>query len=371
MKILKRAGTVVLSVILWAIILIAALYAFTTMATRDNQNVANLFGYTPLTVQSDSMVPTFASGDLIFIKKCDPATLQEGDIICFHTIIDNEYALNTHRIQSIETVGDARSYTTVGDNNNGIADQHVISDGDIVGKYVGHLVGFGKVMDFLSSSTGFLVVIILPMLLFFIYQIYHLITISIRLKRALAVENARAEEIARMEAAQKMMGQRPMPQQGMPGQPMPMAGGQGQPQMTAGAPMPQPGAPTANQPVAGMPNTNVNEAKPGAAPAGNAAPEGATSAASTEGTAPTAAETATSQDLHAEAAAARSEAEQALAEAKRIKEEAEAIRAKAEAEQALAEAKRMKEEAEAIRAKAQAELEKAKGAKPDGEGAKQ
>ena len=142
MKILKRAGTVVLSVILWAIILIAALYAFTTMATRDNQNVANIFGYTPLTVQSDSMVPTFAAGDLIFIKKCDPATLKEGDIICFHTIIDNEYALNTHRIESIESVGDARSYTTIGDNNNGITDQHVISDGDIVGKYVGHLAGF-------------------------------------------------------------------------------------------------------------------------------------------------------------------------------------------------------------------------------------
>ena len=298
MKILKRAGTVVLSVILWAIILIAALYAFTTMATRDNQNVANIFGYTPLTVQSDSMVPTFASGDLIFIKRCDPATLKEGDIICFHTIIDNEYALNTHRIESIESVGDARSYTTIGDNNNGITDQHVISDGDIVGKYVGHLTGFGKVMDFLSSSTGFLIVIILPMMLFFIYQIYHLITISIRLKRALAVENARAAEMARMEAAQRMMPQQPMPRAGQP-----MEDGQGQP----------------------------------AAPA----------------------------------AAVRSEAEQALAEAKRIREEAEAIRAKAEAEQALAEAKRMKEEAEAIRARAQAELEKAKGEKPDGEDAKQ
>ena len=306
MKILKRAGTVVLSVILWAIILIAALYAFTTMATRDNQNVANIFGYTPLTVQSDSMVPTFAAGDLIFIKKCDPATLKEGDIICFHTIIDNEYALNTHRIESIESVGDARSYTTIGDNNNGITDQHVISDGDIVGKYVGHLAGFGKVMDFLSSSTGFLIVIILPMMLFFIYQIYHLITISIRLKRALAVENARAAEMARMEAAQKMMPQQPqmrqpMPSQGMPEQPVAAGAGEGNP----------------------------------------------------------------------EAAAARSEAEQALAEAKRIREEAEAIRAKAEAEQALAEAKRMKEEAEAIRAKAQAELEKAKGEKPDGEDAKQ
>ena len=302
MKILKRAGTVVLSVILWAIILIAALYAFTTMATRDNQNVANIFGYTPLTVQSDSMVPTFAAGDLIFIKKCDPATLEEGDIICFHTIIDNDYALNTHRIKSIESVGDARSYTTIGDNNNGITDQHVISDGDIVGKYVGHLAGFGKVMDFLSSSTGFLIVIILPMMLFFIYQIYHLITISIRLKRALAVENARAAEMARMEAAQRMMPQQPQMRQPMPPQEMPGVGaGKGNP----------------------------------------------------------------------EAAAARSEAEQALAEAKRIREEAEAIRAKAEAEQALAEAQRMKEEAEAIRARAQAELEKAKGEKPDGEDAKQ
>ncbi len=302
MKILKRAGTVVLSVILWAIILIAALYAFTTMATRDNQNVANIFGYTPLTVQSDSMVPTFAAGDLIFIKKCDPATLEEGDIICFHTIIDNEYALNTHRIESIESVGDTRSYTTIGDNNNGITDQHVISDGDIVGKYVGHLTGFGKVMDFLSSSMGFLIVIILPMMLFFIYQIYHLITISIRLKRALAVENARAAEMARMEAAQRMMPQQPQMRQPMPPQEMPGVGaGEGNP----------------------------------------------------------------------EAAAARSEAEQALAEAKRIREEAEAIRAKAEAEQALAEAKRMKEEAEAIRARAQAELEKAKGERPDGEDAKQ
>ena len=202
MKVLKRIGTIVISVLLWAVILVAALYAFTTMASRDNQNVANLFGYTPLTVQSDSMAPTFRSGDLIFIRPFD--------IICFHTIIDNEYALNTHRIQSIETVGDARSYTTIGDNNNGIADQHVISDGDIVGKYIGHVTGLGKVMDFLSSSMGFLIVIVLPMLLFFVYQIYHLIMISISLKRAMAVEAAKEEEAAKIalrEADQKEQAQ--------------------------------------------------------------------------------------------------------------------------------------------------------------------
>ena len=202
MKVLKKTGTIVISVLLWVIILVAALYAFTTMATRDNQNVSSIMGYTPLVVKSDSMAPTFCAGDLIFIKKCDTSTLKEGDIICVHTIIDNEYALITHRIQKIDEVGDARSYTTLGDNNHGVTDTHIISDGDIVGKYVGHLKNAGKVMDFLSSSIGFLVVIVLPMLLFFIYQVYNLIMISIRLKKAVAVETAKEEALAREKAAQ-------------------------------------------------------------------------------------------------------------------------------------------------------------------------
>ena len=197
---MKKAGTVIISVILWAIILVAALYAFTTMATRDSQNVASIFGYTPMAVQSDSMAPTFEKGDLIFVKKCDTSKLEVGDIICFHTLIDNQYALNTHLIEKIEeTAGESRSYTTRGDNNQA-SDQHIISDGDIVGKYVGHLAKVGKVMDFLSSSVGFLIVIVIPMLLFFIYQVYNLIMINIRLKRAVAVENAQAEEEARLKA---------------------------------------------------------------------------------------------------------------------------------------------------------------------------
>ena len=175
------------------------------MATKDDQNVASILGYTPLVVETDSMKPTFESGDLIFIKKCDTSKLKEGDIITFHTIIDNQYALNTHRIQKIDEANGVRSYTTIGDNNNGIADQHVISDGDIVGKYIGHVSGLGKVMNFLSSSMGFLIVIVLPMLLFFIYQVYNLIMISIRLKKAMAVENA--EEIANARIQQEKADQ--------------------------------------------------------------------------------------------------------------------------------------------------------------------
>ncbi len=203
MKTVKKAIGVILSVMLWAIILLTALFTFTTLATRDTNSVARLFGYTPLIVQTESMAPTFNAGDLIVIKAVDPAALQEGDIITFHTIINNEYALNTHRIDHIEENNGVRSYTTKGDNN-AIPDTHIIADGDIVGKYVGRAAGLGKVMAFLSSSTGFLVVIVLPMLLFFIYQIYHLVVVGINLKKAIAVEEAEeraAKEDAAAEAA--------------------------------------------------------------------------------------------------------------------------------------------------------------------------
>ena len=158
MEKLKKIGLTVLSICLWGVILIAALFAFTTLATKDTNSVASIAGFTPLTVATESMEPTFGTSDLIIIQKCDPADLKEGDIITFHTIINNEYALNTHRIVDIEENNGYRSYRTKGDNNQ-IEDTHVIADGDIVGKYVLKLAGVGALMTFLSSSTGFLVVI--------------------------------------------------------------------------------------------------------------------------------------------------------------------------------------------------------------------
>lgn len=202
MKTVKKICTVAFSVLLWAIILVAALFAFTTLATRDSSKVANLAGFTPMTVLTDSMAPTFNSGDLIVIKTCKPENLKEGDIITFHTIIQNEYALNTHRISKIETYdGGFRRYVTKGDNNF-VEDTHTISDGDIVGKYVFKIPFFGKVMEFLASSIGFLIIIVLPMLAFFIYQVYHLIMVSLNLKKTIAEEAGADEADAAKKAAE-------------------------------------------------------------------------------------------------------------------------------------------------------------------------
>lgn len=209
MSTVKKAASIVISVVMWIIILIAALFAFTTLATKEDGSVSNLAGFTPLTVQSDSMAPTFDENDLIFIQQCDPSSLQVGDIVTFHAIIDNQCALNTHRIIAINEVNGLNSYTTKGDNNE-LADQHVIADGDIVGKYVFKIPYLGKVIDFLSSTWGFLIVIVVPMLLFFIYQVYHLVIVGMNLKRAMTEEDRmkQAEAIVDREQAQSVESER-------------------------------------------------------------------------------------------------------------------------------------------------------------------
>ena len=203
MKTVKKAAGILLSVLLWAIILITALFTFTTLATKDTNHVSSLAGFTPLVVKSQSMAPTFNEGDMIIIKKCDPSKLVVGDIITFHAIINNEYALNTHRIESISGEKDNPKFTTKGDNN-AVADTKIVSANDVVGKYVCRLAVLGRLISFLSSPAGFLIVIVLPMLLFFIYQVYHLVMVSINLKKAIAAEEATDAAQKESEAAAKL-----------------------------------------------------------------------------------------------------------------------------------------------------------------------
>ena len=50
MKAIKKGAEILLSVVLWVVILLAALFAFTTLATRDQNNVSSIAGFTPMIV---------------------------------------------------------------------------------------------------------------------------------------------------------------------------------------------------------------------------------------------------------------------------------------------------------------------------------
>lgn len=208
---LKKGLHIAVNVILWVLIIIIAFFAIVTFSRKGSGNVMHIFGYTPMTVLSDSMSPTFHKDDLILVRQ-DGGIYQEGDIISFWTVIDNQRVINTHRIVSVYNEGGVVQYTTRGDANQ-TNDQYLVASGDVIGRYVLSVPLLGSVLAFLSTGTGFLIVIVLPILAFFLYQLYRFILLLIDLKRQTVIEATRAameeleaEKQAKEEAEKAAVG---------------------------------------------------------------------------------------------------------------------------------------------------------------------
>jgi signal peptidase len=185
---------IVLSVILWVVVIIAAFFSVVTLTTKSAAGIAYFGDYAPMTVLTDSMKGEFNQGDLIIVERVeDVGTLQVDDIIAFWTLIENKKSLNTHRIIEIRNEEGASmpQFVTKGDANP-IEDIILVSGGDVVGQYRWKVPAAGRVMGVLSSSTGFLVIIVLPLLVFFIWQLYKLIVLIIQLKKEAVMEATEA-----------------------------------------------------------------------------------------------------------------------------------------------------------------------------------
>lgn len=177
-----------LNILIWLIVLVAAFVTIVSISSRDNNGVANFMGFMPLSIQSGSMEPTIKIGDLILTKKYDGKTkLEEQDIITF---VSDEYrdkngnpTVITHRIIDIKENGGMISYVTKGDHNP-LQDNRDAQPGDIISVYTGKKIGFvGKILDFLKSQWGFFIFIVLPLFIFFVYQLYTFIVLVIDSKK--------------------------------------------------------------------------------------------------------------------------------------------------------------------------------------------
>jgi signal peptidase I len=167
----KKTLGIIVNVILILAIVFGIFCSFTAFITKRGSGVPSFFGIKPFAIQSDSMVPFFNKGDLIIDKSVkDPSTLKVGDVITFWTVINGERALNSHRIVEIIDRDTYLYFTTKGDNND-IEDLIGVHQSEIVGKYITRIPNMGTVIDFLQTGTGFLIVIVIPVFLFFVYYL--------------------------------------------------------------------------------------------------------------------------------------------------------------------------------------------------------
>ncbi len=176
--------------------------------TSDDKNVSKIGKYMPFNVKSDSMEPAIMKGDFIISEVVDNDDLKVGDVISFFAVEKDYVLVKTHRIVAIDDSGIGRSFITRSDKN-AVNDDVPVFENDIVGVWNGtRLPKVGLILDFVSSQVGFLICIVLPLLILFIYQIYRFIIVVIEEKNSATIKNneailAAAERIRAAEEAMK------------------------------------------------------------------------------------------------------------------------------------------------------------------------
>ncbi len=246
---MKKVWKIVLNVVIWLFVAFAVVVTVISLTASlgSTDGVPSVFGKSLMTVQSDSMAPVFRQGDMIIAEKPEDSvrmTLKVGDVVTYKRDLDGDGVQEfvSHRIVKVlkngtntaenlitdvkgegydPTVPGMENLTTVhyvtqGDNR----EMSVVEDVPVKWNYVvcvwhdgdAVLGGMGAVVDFLSSSVGFLCVIVIPLAVFFIFELISLIsTIStIRAEKRLksgasAGLSAEEEEAIRKKAIEEYL----------------------------------------------------------------------------------------------------------------------------------------------------------------------
>ena len=121
---------------------------------------SNKYGYTEI---GNTVIDT-SKNNLLIIKKNN--NIKTNDKIYYYSIENEKYVIRTSKVKEITKSKDTNLYK--------IDDDIVISD-KLIGKSFVKIPVLGKVVNCLESRMGFLLLVLLPILVVFVYQVYKFI----------------------------------------------------------------------------------------------------------------------------------------------------------------------------------------------------
>lgn len=174
----------------------------TVMIQSFSGKEPTLFGYRSFVVVTDSMTGTYDKGDVIIVKVIDSEDLakdpseilKEGDVITFiapEGFGAVEGYTVTHRIVTAPYEGeDGVTYVRTKGDAAAAADETPVPVNNVTGKVLGKSEALAGLQSVLRSKTGFLLVIVVPLLLIALWQIVVFAVASAKNKRSQEAENS-------------------------------------------------------------------------------------------------------------------------------------------------------------------------------------
>ena len=203
----KKIIGIIVNVLVWLFVIFSVLITVLAVSAGANdKKIPTIGNKCYLKVESYSMKADkpdwaegkpkgFTKGDLLIGEYIYGNTdkiysLEKGDIITFEmqTEMNGQTVtiLNSHRITEVvksETDGRVLYFKAQGDNHEVSFASDDVYASQIISVYTGHKIPLaGGVIDLISSKTGFIIAIIVPLGLFFIYELAVFIRTFVKIK---------------------------------------------------------------------------------------------------------------------------------------------------------------------------------------------
>ena len=157
------------------LIFVAGTYVFATVLLTKNNATPSFFGYSFLTVHTQSMEPAIPAGSVVITRKTTADELKPRDIISFYSTDPAiEGIPNTHRIIAVNKDDNGKTcFVTKGDNNV-IADKYAVYPEKVIGRVLGRVRYLGKVIDLFRNQLILFFILIVPLGVIIVFEVKNL-----------------------------------------------------------------------------------------------------------------------------------------------------------------------------------------------------
>ena len=131
----------------------------------NDYKVTEMLGYSFIIIDENS--EKYNDGDLVLFRQGEMDKVEQNDEIFFYEVTNGIPSIHYGTVTEVLPVDeDERTFT--------INDNHDISSDSLIGKTATARVypQIGKILSILESRFGFLILVILPTLLLFLYELY-------------------------------------------------------------------------------------------------------------------------------------------------------------------------------------------------------
>ncbi len=160
----------VFGLLIIAVYLVIAVFLTVCLLNYNKYHITELGKNSLIIVSDDDLEPNFAKNDLVVVYKNNNEDIKGGDYVFFYNAYQNQVSVNHGKVIKATKINE-KEYTYTLEGNLDVSSQYVIGKSETSKVYS----NMGLVLKILESRLGFLLIIILPVLVLFIYQIYAVI----------------------------------------------------------------------------------------------------------------------------------------------------------------------------------------------------